>query len=125
MLFAIYDDGVFTGREIDLAEKPTFAGKPYRKLYTAEYVKPTYDAATQVRTGPVVQEDHAAETRRYVWTVRDKTAEELDADKAIRIDALDLVALRGLFNHENRIRALEGKAAITVAQFKAAIKAII
>lgn len=38
------------------------------------------------------------------------------------IDAIDIVTLKVAFNHENRIRALEGKAAITIAQFKAALK---
>lgn len=39
--------------------------------------------------------------------------------------SLDRAELKTLFNHENRIRALEGKAAITQAQFVNALQAII
>lgn len=39
------------------------------------------------------------------------------------IDTWDVISLKIAFNHENRIRALEGKAAITIAQFKIAVKA--
>lgn len=47
-----------------------------------------------------------------------------DAEKERSIDALG-AAFRILFNHENRIRALEGKAAVTAAQFRAALKALL
>src|SRR6266404_2150499 len=40
------------------------------------------------------------------------------------IDTWDLVSLKIAFNHENRFRALEGKPAITVTQFKTAIRLI-
>lgn len=41
------------------------------------------------------------------------------------VDSWDLLSLRLAFNHENRIRAIEGKAAITVAQFKTALRTIL
>lgn len=41
------------------------------------------------------------------------------------VDTWDVITLKIAFNHENRIRALEGKAAITAAQFKAAVKTLI
>lgn len=37
---------------------------------------------------------------------------------------LSHLAFKVLFNHENRIRALEGKAAVTVAQARATIRAL-
>jgi hypothetical protein len=37
----------------------------------------------------------------------------------------DYVSGQILFNHENRIRTLEGKTAITVKQFKTAVKALL
>lgn len=40
-------------------------------------------------------------------------------------DGMDVVQLKILFNHENRIRVLEGKQAITVAQFKAGVAALL
>ena len=41
------------------------------------------------------------------------------------IDAWDIITLKIAFQHENRIRALEGKAALTLAQFKAAVKTLL
>jgi hypothetical protein len=40
-------------------------------------------------------------------------------------DAWDIISLKVAFNHENRIRVLEGKAAITLAQFKTAVRALL
>ena len=124
MKLAIYDSGTFVA-ERDFAAKPVVPGKPYRKFYTVEVTKPDFAPATQVRTGPVITEDHEAETRTYTWTVRDKTAEELDADKDVRFDTVDMVAMKLAFNHENRIRVLEGKQEVTAAQFKNAVKAML
>jgi hypothetical protein len=121
-LFAIYDDGAFVA-ERDYAEKPVVSGKPYRKFYAVEKIDPAWNPATQVRTGPVLQEDHAAEIRRYVWTVRDKTAQELDGEKELSLDAYDRLSFLVNFDQENRIRALEGKAAITQLQYRNALKA--
>jgi len=41
------------------------------------------------------------------------------------IDAWDLVSLKIAFNHENRIRVLEAKPAITLTQFKTAIRTLL
>jgi hypothetical protein len=38
------------------------------------------------------------------------------------VDSMDVVEFKVLFNHENRIRALEGKVAVTAAQFKTGIR---
>ena len=38
---------------------------------------------------------------------------------------INMAVFKVMFNHENRIRALEGKVAITAAQFLAALKSII
>lgn len=48
-----------------------------------------------------------------------------DRLKSAKIDRMDQVAMRIAFNHENRIRALEGKQAVTAAQFVTAIKALL
>jgi hypothetical protein len=86
--------------------------------------KPDYDSGTQVREGPVVTVNANDVTR--VWTVRAKTAEELDAmkDESTNDAAVSVIG-KVLFNHENRIRALNSQAPITAAQFKAAVKALI
>ena len=41
------------------------------------------------------------------------------------LDAFDIIALKICFNHENRIRTLEGRQAVTLAQFRTAIKALL
>ncbi|SRR6266404_8968964 len=41
------------------------------------------------------------------------------------LDVWDLITLKIAFNHENRIRALEARPAITLTQFKTAVKALL
>ncbi len=41
------------------------------------------------------------------------------------IDAWDLISLKIAFNHENRIRVLEARPAVTLTQFKTAVKALL
>lgn len=41
------------------------------------------------------------------------------------LSAWDVISAKVLFNHENRIRTLEAKSAITAAQFRTAVKALI
>jgi hypothetical protein len=45
-----------------------------------------------------------------------------DAQAAKAINNIDALHLKIAFNHENRVRALESKAPITLAQFKTAIR---
>ena len=42
-----------------------------------------------------------------------------------QIHGLDPLLLKIAFNHENRIRVLEGKAALTLAQFKAVLRVLL
>jgi hypothetical protein len=81
-------------------------------------------SVNQIRTGPVVTVEQEQVSR--VWTVRDKTPQELDAEKdGLVDDAAVSVIGKILFNHENRIRTLNSQAPVTAAQFKAAIKALL
>lgn len=75
----------------------------------------------QVREGPVVTVEADRVTR--VWTVRDKTAQEIDDEKEGYLNDLEQLGFEIDFDHENRIRVLEGRAQVTVAQFRAALKA--
>lgn len=53
---------------------------------------------------------------------------EISRLQALPVDALetwDVIALKIAFNHENRIRALEGKPSVTVPQFKTALRALL
>lgn len=124
MKYAVYAYGKYQ-RDKEFDVLPDLPGKPHVKFYTIDRNPPSFDAATQVREGPTIEEDHVNKVRRFVWTVRDKTAQELDRDKASRIDGLDRVIFEILFRHENRVRVLEGKTGITVDQFKAAVKAML
>lgn len=58
-------------------------------------------------------------------TTRDRTAPETAAENDRAIDAVDRVTIRVLFTHENRTRALEGKAAVTMNQFRTALRALL
>lgn len=120
--FAIYDDGVFV-KDMVLDEKPVLIGKPFRKFYTVSIVDPAFNPTTQVRSGPDVVKDDIAETETRTFTVRAKTAQELDADKELKLDQVDMLNFEVNFDQENRIRALEGKAAITKLQYRNALKA--
>lgn len=102
---------------------PTVQTRAGWKWLPVEVTNPAYEPATQVSEGPVVSVLSDKVTR--VWTVRAKTVAELDADKDNVVNAMDMLAFKVLFNHENRIRTLESKAAITAAQFKAALKAML
>jgi hypothetical protein len=94
-------------------------------LPAPEVAPPAYDEATQVLTGPTVTIGETEVTTSY--SVRDKTAQELadeaDAAKEDRLKSVDLFVLKTLCDHESRIRVLEGKSEITLAQCRAAIKA--
>lgn len=95
--------------------KPGYRWLPYLK------VMPAYNPETQVREGParVVAADSVTDT----WTVRAKTAGELDADKGAIISTIDKLQFLIAFDMENRVRVLEGKAQVTAAQYRAALKA--
>ncbi len=41
------------------------------------------------------------------------------------IDRWDAISLKIAFDHENRIRTLEGKPAVTTVQFKSAVRALL
>lgn len=120
--FAVYDNQTFTGVIRDFTEVPVLPGKPYREFYTVVRVSPPFDNATQVRTGVTVEADYVAKTHTVTQVIRNKTAQELDNDKTVTIDAIDMLSFEVNFDQENRIRALEGKTAITRAQYKTALK---
>jgi len=88
---------------------------------------PSYDPAAQVREGPTFTVGASSVTESY--TVRAMTAQELSDAKDRAVEGINGVPfsplLRVLFNLNNRVRALEGQSALTVAQFRAAIKALL
>lgn len=63
---------------------------------------------------------------KRVWTVEEIPAAEIDAGKdAEALGLADQVQFKILFDQENRLRALEGKTAVTAAQFKNAVKGLL
>lgn len=108
-----------TRNDIDLTAqvRPGWKWLPYPVV-----ARPNYDPESQVATMTTsVGQTQVTDS----WSVRAMTAQEIDAVKQTKVDAMDIVLLRLAFNHENRIRILEGKAAITIDQFKTAVKAIL
>jgi hypothetical protein len=100
---------------------PDIAHKGVTWLPAPEASAPDYDDATQVLEGPTTTIGKDQVTTSY--TVRDKTAAELDAAKEDRLNSVDTFILKTLCDHESRMRVLEGKSAITLTQCRAAIKA--
>lgn len=48
-----------------------------------------------------------------------------DLPPADPLSAWDAITLKIAFNHENRVRALEGKSAVTVSKFKTAVRGLL
>jgi hypothetical protein len=113
---------VFLGRNID----PNVQTKQgWRWLECPDVVVPAFDPDAEVREGPfyVVGSNSVSEE----WTVRSMTAQEIGDRKDARINLLSgsNAVLRVLLTVHNRVRTLEGQSTHTMAQFKAAIKAML
>lgn len=94
---------------------PDPSGKPsYRWLPAPEVTPPTFDTETQVREGPTHVIGATQVTQSY--TVRSKTAQELDDDKTGTVNRINKAVIRVLCRLENHDRASDGKAALTEAQ---------
>lgn len=85
-------------------------------------VNPTSTDA-QVKEGPVVTVEAEQVTR--VWTVRDKTPQEIDDDKTAQVDAMGEVAIKGMLETQNVWRVSVGLPVITEAQLRANLKSYI
>lgn len=107
-----------TRKDIDPATVITKEG--FRWVVLEQQPRPQFDAATQVcEPTEALGKDGLVRG----WSVREKTAEELDATKTAEIERIQSAVFKLLFDHENRIRALENKSTVTAAQFKTAVKA--
>jgi hypothetical protein len=56
---------------------------------------------------------------------REQTPDTPDLKKERQLDGLNAIVFLIAFNHENRLRAIEGKPALTAAQFRAALEALL
>jgi hypothetical protein len=101
--------------------RPNVGTKPGWRWLEVEQVNPSYDPVTEIKTGPVttIEETSVVDT----WTVRLKTAQEIDDEKAAKVSAIDALQFLVSFDMENRVRVLESKSTITAAQYRAALKA--
>lgn len=123
MKFALLKDGAFVEVR-ELKRQPENIPAKGVVWLPFEVEDPAYDHLTQVRTGPETVIEASRVVKR--WTVRNKTAEELAAEASSAKDndlEYSRVALMVGFDHENRIRTLEGRPQITAAQYRAAVKA--
>lgn len=83
--------------------------------------QPAFDSTSEAVEGPTYTV--GAKSVTEVWTKRSLTAQELGDRKDRQISSIDNLQFQVSFDIENRVRALEGKAAITAAQYRAALKA--
>jgi len=119
MKYARVENGMIVERrEMDPASIPSHKAAIWKECVLVDAV-PT---ATQVREGPalVIEPTRVIET----FTVRDKTAAEIGAEKEGTLNSFDRLAFEVLFDHENRLRALKVPplSALTKLQFRAALK---
>ena len=56
------------------------------------------------------------------WTVRDKTSDEVNVDKDLRIPQTESVQYKIMFDQENRVRKLEGLDPTTDDEFRAVLR---
>lgn len=83
-------------------------------------VKPSYDGQTEVLEGPTEVVTATEVTR--TWTVRDKTSDEINVDKDLRIPQTESVQYKIMFDQENRVRKLEGLDPTTDDEFRAVLR---
>lgn len=112
----------------DYATKPNDpAGKPRKWLSCPLVAPPAFDPATERVTGPTYTVGASEVTE--AWTKVALTAQEISDAKDAAVNSINgglyPVLFRAMFNLNNRVRALEGQAALTQAQFKAVLKALI
>jgi hypothetical protein len=95
----------------------------YKVLPCPHVPKPTFDKTTHYLTGPdyTITETEVTES----WNVVAYTPEELDTIKTNEVERKDRVFLRLLFNQENRLRVLEGKPELALAEYKTIVKGLL
>jgi hypothetical protein len=101
-------------------------GKPRKWLPVVAGAPPTIDPLTEVATVATytVNAGDVTETLGK----RSMTAQEISDAKDTAVGTLNggySPMLKALFNINNRVRALEGQAPLTLVQFRAAIKALL
>ena len=110
-------------REFRTGTPPDLPLKSFRWL-PLEVTDPDLgDRATHIKEGPV--ESVGAKKVTRVWTVRPKTADEIDVDKEARIPLSDSIQFKAMLDVENRTLALESKPAVTVDEYRETLKGML
>lgn len=120
--------GNFTGRMVNAVSVGVCPkspdGKPeYSFMPAPRTPRPSYDPATEVLTGPTYTV--GAQQITEVWTVRAKTAQELDDAKTATVESINRAVLKVLCRLENHDRVSDGKGALTDAQCFNAFKGLL
>ena len=110
-------------REFRTGTPPDLPLKPFRWLPLEVTNPDVTDHTTHIKEGPVTTVKAKKVTR--VWTVRPKTADELDADKEARIPPSDSIQFKAMLDVENRTLALENKPAVTVDDYRETLKGML
>lgn len=103
------------------------SGKARKWLPVTAGTPPAIDASTEIATAPsyTVNANDVSESLGK----RNLTAQEISDAKDDAVNGLNgaiyAALAKVLLNHENRIRTLESKAAITMSQFKAGVKVLL
>lgn len=117
--YALLISGAFA-RSVSAETQPP--NIPHKNVVWLPFIReatPSFDPKTQVLLGPTIIISVDNVTAGY--SVRQKTQQELDANKQAYIDNVDMLFFEVLFNHENRIRVLDGQNQVTKQQFKTAL----
>jgi hypothetical protein len=95
----------------------------WRWLPVTDTPNPKYDSKTKTLDGPFF--NITDDSIERFWNVRDKTTEELNAEKANAISSLSPALIDILLHMENRIRVLNNLDEFSKQDFLAQIKEII
>ncbi len=110
-------------REFRSGTPPDLPLKPFRWLPLEVTNPDVTDHTTHIKEGPVTTVKAKKATR--AWTVRPKTADELDADKEARIPPSDSIQFKAMLDVENRTLALESKPAVTADDYRETLKGML
>lgn len=122
-LFALISPQGVIDRIVPNIDIRTGTKEGWRWLKVEEELSP-FDPDTQVRlaTELVIEVDRV----RRVMAVRDKTTEELAAERAAntesKVNSIDRLVFGVLFEQENRLRVLESGKALTEEEFRASLR---
>lgn len=120
MRYALVKDGAVVRFQNDI--DTTAQTKPgFKWLACPQVAPPTFDSAVELIDGPTYSVGASAVTE--IWTKRNLTAQELRDRKDAKLSAIDMLQFQIAFDMENRVRVLEGKAVVTAAQYRTALKA--